>query len=161
MIDPLSLTLFALAAAYLLRDELAKSNCETARETGNARTHSRELAIRLQREINGMRRQQALEVLHKAKLQYVEKSRVYWELKNKYGARLKTLHEDATLLKSQRRLFYSTGRHGEIAYLKEKIDELYSVIDQVNRAFKSYKDQVSNFNASVAEIKALIDTYKR
>ena len=158
--DPFGLTLVILAAAYLLRDEITTSSRQAERETSNARTESQQVSTELRGQVEGMRRKQALDVLYSARRQYIAKADTYYALKKEYGSRLHKLHADVDLLKSQKRLFYSSGRHSDIPELKQKVDELYSVISQVNAAFKHYGIQVQEFNAATSEIKRLIERYQ-
>lgn len=158
--DPFGLTLVILAAAYLLRDEIATSSKQAERETASAKTEAQRVSTELRSQVEGLRRKQALDVLYSARRQYIAKADTYYSLKKEYGSRLHKLHEDVELLKSQKRLFYSSGRHSDIPELKQKVDELYFVIGQVNAAFKHYGSQVQEFNAATSEVKRLMESYK-
>ena len=158
--DPFGLTLVILLAAYLLRDEITTSSKQAERETVSARTEAQRVSTELRSQVEGLRRKQALDVLYSARRQYIAKADTYYSLKKEYGSRLHKLHEDVELLKSQKRLFYSSGRHSHIPELKQKVDELYSVVGQVKSAFKHYGSQVQEFNAATSEIKRLIESYQ-
>ena len=160
MTDPFGFTLLILAAAYLLRDQISASSRSAAETAQEARREAQEVSTRLRREVEGLRRRQALDVLYSAKRQYVAKADNFYALKKEYGDRLHKLHQDVRQLKAMRQGSYESGRHSEIPQLKTKINELYDVIGQVDDSFRHYGRQVQEFNAATSEIKRLIDQYK-
>lgn len=150
MVDPFTAKLlFTLAAAFLLRDNISKSSAEVGGE-------SKAIAQRLRRQVVDMQRREALDVLNSAKNQYVSKANEYHRLKGEFKNRLDTLYSDIRAINELKKTLYSERRHHDIPDLKAKTNELYSVVDEVKKSFRTYGEQVREYNAAVAEIKALI-----
>lgn len=150
MVDPFTAKLLlTLAAAFLLRDNISKSSAEVSGE-------SKAIAQRLRRQVVDMQRREALDVLHSAKNQYVSKANEYYRLKGEFKNRLDTLYSDIRTINELKKNLYSEGRHHDIPDLKAKTNELYSVVDDVKKSFRTYGEHVREYNAAVAEIKALI-----
>lgn len=160
MIDPISIKLLAtIAAAVFLRDAIRDRSRSTQQDVQAASSQAELIQRDLAQQVSGLKRRQALDLLHTTKRQYVSKSQEYWKLRQEFKEKLDILYSDIRLVNSMKAELFTSRQHHEIPALKAKTNELYAIVKDVDIAFKQYAWRVAEYNEIVAKIKSVIASH--